>query len=221
MSRKPDFKVEDDLERRGFLNVCGIDEAGRGAWAGPLLGAAVILDTKKTIDGIDDSKRLSSKQREKLSEIIKEEAVAYGIGLATVQEINKFGIQSATYLSFQRAIDKLAVKPDFALIDHYRLPSSPIPQKAISFGDQTCLSIAAASIIAKVERDKIMVALSSGACLRYGFEQNYGYGTDKHQKMIVRNGLCDNHRIKFVSGLFAKHSQEQLFDEQTKRSRKG
>lgn len=209
---KPDFKVERDLEKKGFSLVCGIDEAGRGAWAGPLVSAAVILDKKNIVDGIDDSKRLNVKTRASLAKIIKETCVSYGVGISTVQEINKFGIQAATYLSYERAILQLNPPPDFMLIDHYRLPKIRTPQLPISHGDRISVSISAASIIAKTTRDEIMQALASSYHEAYGFEKNFGYGTKVHQDAIIKIGICENHRIKFVSNLFLKNNQGDLFD---------
>lgn len=210
--RKPSFDIEENLLSKGYQNVCGIDEAGRGAWAGPIVSAAVILDIGKQIQGIDDSKRLDSKARQAACTLIQKTAKSFGIGLATVEEINVHGIQAATYLSYHRAIAKLQIDPDFIITDHYKLPNAPKPQKAFTFGDQLSLSIAAASILAKVERDKIMTVLSTGSCLNYGFDKNFGYGTVRHQKEILENGLCDNHRVKFVSKLFMRDVQTNLFD---------
>lgn len=208
----PDFSEEKYLSEKGYFAICGIDEAGRGAWAGPLVSGAVILDIDDEVGGINDSKKLSKPKREVLDTVIRKKSRAYGIGLASVREINELGIQTATYLSYQRAINALVLKPDFILIDHYRLPGAPAPQKSISHGDQISLSIAAASILAKVERDKLMTTLANGKNFDYHFEKNYGYGTATHKDAITRKGLSDNHRIKFVSNLCSRTIQENLFD---------
>lgn len=187
---RPHFEVEKALFQEGFRFICGIDEAGRGALAGPLVAGAVILN-KGDID-LDDSKKLSAKKRQKMFEIIKLEALAWSVGIVEVDEINKFGLQSATYLAYQRAIDSLATKPDFLLIDHYRLPATEIHQNSITFGDQISLSIAGASIVAKVTRDEIMKKLPGSRA--YGFQTNFGYGTSSHLKAIKSDGPSTHHR---------------------------
>lgn len=208
----PNFDLENKLVEGGFSSVCGIDEAGRGAWAGPLVSAAVVLDSKNIIDGINDSKKLSPSAREALSRLIKKYAVSFGIGIVSVEEINSLGVQSATYVSYHRAIKRLSPAPDFILIDHYRLPNPPAHQKSISHGDQISFSIAAASILAKVERDKIMLKIAKNSPVNYNFEKNFGYGTADHIKAINEFGLCHDHRTKFVNNLMVKKHQRGLFD---------
>lgn len=209
--KKPNFSVENSLRKKGALRICGIDEAGRGSWAGPIVSAAVILNPKNKIVGIDDSKRINKKLRKELCQKIKDRAISYGVGMASVKEINKYGIQPATYLSYIRAIEKISPPPDFIIIDHYRLPNSPFPQLSITFGDQISLSIAAASIVAKVERDDYMTKLSKIEP-GYYLEKNFGYGTKVHQGCILELGLSNSHRKKFVEKLYKRKSQEKIFD---------
>ena len=193
----PTFKIEQELWGLGYRMVCGLDEAGRGALAGPLVAAAVILP-KKAIENLNDSKLLTAKERSSLHEIIIKSAY-WGVGIAEVEEINFHGIQTATYLAFQRSLDKLKVKPDFLLIDHYRLPAAPAAQKSVTFGDRLSQTIAAASIIAKVTRDQIMCKLARTKEGRgYFLNQHFGYGTAHHLETIERLGPSIHHRRQFI-----------------------
>ena len=176
--------------------MCGIDEAGRGALAGPLVSGAVILD-HRTRAIFNDSKVLTSKKRVYLFEKIKSQSIAWAVGLASVEEINLYGIQKSTFLSYKRAIEALKLKPSFLLIDYYRLPMTDIPQMSITKGDKISQSIAAASIVAKVTRDRLMEELDKDFPT-YNFSKNFGYGTRIHQEKIRCLGSSSVHRTKFV-----------------------
>ena len=192
----PNYKKERELWELGYKFVCGIDEAGRGALAGPLVSGAVILKPR-TKNLFNDSKLLSQKKREELFEIVMGSAISWAIGLANIKEINEYGIQGATYLSYLRAIKNLKLKPSFLLIDHYRLPGTHIPQASITKGDRLSQTIAAASIVAKVSRDRLMTKFDSDfPC--YKFKNNFGYGTKYHQNAIAENGVCSIHRLSFI-----------------------
>lgn len=201
---KPHFKKERELLGLGFDFICGLDEAGRGALAGPLVAGAVILNPK-TKRLFNDSKLLSRKKREDLFEILKKISIAWSTGIVSVEEINNFGIQTANYLAFERAIQNLSIKPSFLLIDYYRLPGTNIPQSSITKGDRVSQSIAAASIVAKVERDRMMTELENET-LGYRFDKHMGYSTKLHQKMIIELGASELHRTKFID----KKGQNQL-----------
>jgi ribonuclease HII len=207
----PTLEVEEKIWKEGFKFICGIDEAGRGALAGPLVVGAVILPRKK-IRGINDSKKLNRKQRNQIFEKITKEAVCWGVGIAETDEINLYGIQTATYLACHRAINSLKNKPDFLIIDHYRLPATTLPQISLTYGDRRSLSVAAASIIAKVTRDRIMEKIAKRREFKkYGFDKNFGYGTKFHQIKIQKTGISRIHRIKFVSNTIEKQITLNLF----------
>ena len=190
--RPPDFSFEAD----GPHPVCGIDEAGRGPWAGPVYAAAVILDPAAIPDGLDDSKRLTPERREELFEIIHLSAVV-GIGRASVEEISTINILQASFLAMRRAVAALHRRPALALVDGHLLPPGlPCRGRAVIGGDGLALSIAAASIVAKVARDRTMVALSQ-QFPGYGWETNMGYGTKSHADALSRLGLTPHHRRSF------------------------
>ncbi len=189
----PDHALEDAAPVRP---VCGIDEAGRGPWAGPVVGAAVILDRDWSAAGVDDSKRLSAVARHRLREEIKAHAVI-GVGIASVDEIDHLNILEATMLAMRRAFDALPNRPGHALVDGNRLPQLPCPGLAVVRGDSRSLSIAAASIVAKVERDRIMKELAT-ECPGYGWERNAGYGTREHRDGLARRGVTRHHRRTFA-----------------------
>ena len=212
MNSKPNFELEKKLRKTGFKIICGIDEAGRGAWAGPLVAGAVILrPTQKPI--FQDSKKLNKKNREKLYEIVIQKSFGWSAGVVEVEEINHFGIQSANYLAFQRAIEGLKLIPDCLLVDHYRLPGYRNHQISLTRGDQISQTIAAASIIAKVTRDRLMKNLARETNLEiFKFDRNFGYGTKKHCEAIRENGLCPHHRIKFCLSLILEKNQKRLFE---------
>ena len=192
MTDGPDFRFETEAPAGP---VCGVDEVGRGPWAGPVVTAAVILTPDTAPEGLNDSKKLSLKKREALFEQLK--ASPHGIGIASVEEIDRLNILNATYLAMQRAIAALPVQPGFALIDGNRIPHDlPCPAWAIVKGDARSASIAAASIIAKVTRDQMMADLAK-QYPGYGWETNAGYGVPAHRDGLNRLGVTPHHRRSF------------------------
>lgn len=176
--------------------VAGVDEAGRGALAGPVVAAAVILPENELIAGIDDSKKLSPGQRERLSEEIRRKAIAWAVSVVDVKYIDEYGIQHATLKAMQNAISRLNVQPQVVLVDAIEIPDLPFEQVAIIDGDARCYSIAAASILAKVERDRIMTDYHR-FYPRYGFDRHKGYGTKQHMELIAAYGPSPVHRLSF------------------------
>lgn len=191
----PTAKRERALRRQGFQHIAGADEAGRGALAGPIVAAAVILPSRFTAQGIRDSKLLSPRQRQLHFTRITRAAIAWAAEIIGPEVIDRQGIQIANVRALERAVGKLDVRPDFALIDAWRL-SLPMPHEGIVHGDRTVLSIAAASIIAKVIRDRIMEALDP-IFPRYAFARHKGYGTLAHRHRITRHGPSPIHRRSF------------------------
>jgi len=194
----PDFALEDSALAEigpGAL-IAGVDEVGRGPWAGPVVAAAVILKREYVPDGLDDSKALSKARREALFEAIQEHAII-GYGSASVEEIDDINILQASLLAMTRAVEALGVAPHIALIDGNRAPRLACPARPVVKGDSRSLSIAAASIIAKVTRDRLMADL---ACEHpaYGWERNAGYGTREHQEGLKLVGICHHHRKSFA-----------------------
>lgn len=177
--------------------VCGIDEAGRGPLAGPVYAAAVVLPFGTVIDGVNDSKKISEKKREYLFDVIKEKSVCFNIAFATAEEIDDVNILNATFLAMKRAVQGLKESPDFALVDGNRLPSLDIPCAAIVKGDSLSESIACASILAKVERDRFMKR-ESEKYPQYFFEKHKGYGTKIHIEALKKYGPCPIHRKTFL-----------------------
>lgn len=188
---------EKELRNQGYRLIAGIDEVGRGPLAGPVITAAVILPENCIIEGINDSKKLSAAKREYLSEKIKEEAVAYSFGAATPEEIDDINILQATYRAMAKAIEGLKTKPDFVLADAVTIPHINVPQKGIIHGDARSISIGAASIIAKVERDSMMSAYEE-VYPGYGFDRNKGYGSAEHIEALKKLGPCPIHRKSFI-----------------------
>ena len=191
----PDLSVEDKKRQLDFNKIAGVDEAGRGPWAGPVYSAAVILNRNCIPEGINDSKKISEKKRITLyDEIIINHR--YGIGCATPDEIDQFNILEATFLSMRRALENLNIKPDYILVDGNLSPNFNIPHESIIKGDSISLSIAAASIIAKVERDKFMLNIDK-KYPEYQWKKNKGYGTKDHQNALNAYGVTKHHRKSF------------------------
>ena len=174
--------------------ACGVDEAGRGPWAGPVCAAAVILDPDDVMAGLDDSKRLSERRREALEPLIKARAMAWGVGFASVQEVVALNIVKATGLAMRRAVDALILAPAFALVDGNYAFDLPCPIKTVVKGDSISASIAAASILAKTARDRLMVEMDA-AYPGYGFARHKGYGTAIHARALQALGPCAIHRM--------------------------
>ncbi|MFQ5753649.1 MAG: ribonuclease HII [bacterium] len=200
---------EKELWNKGLNNVVGVDEAGRGPLAGPVVAAAVIFTKEPYIPMIDDSKRLSAEIREFLYDIILKEAFDYGIGLADVKEIDKINIYQASFLAMERALDNLNIIPDFILVDGRAFPNDKIPYTAIVKGDSLCFSIAAASILAKVTRDRIMCKYDE-KFPHYGFAHHKGYPTRAHLDAIEKYGYCKIHRQSFHPKRFLESSMAKL-----------
>ena len=196
MSQTNMWQIEEGFFDQGIKLIAGIDEAGRGPLAGPVCAAAVILPPFVDIPGLNDSKKLSDKQRRALLPLIKEKALAYGIAFATESEIDEINILQATYLAMQRAVSQLAVKPDLLLIDGNRKCEFGIEAVTVVHGDSLSASIAAASVIAKVTRDRMMVELDK-EYPEYGFAKHKGYPTKLHLEMIKKYGILDNYRFSY------------------------
>ena len=193
------YYYERTAAEHGFTVVCGIDEAGRGPLAGPVFAAAVILPQSVVIDGLDDSKKLSEKKRDMLFEEIKARAV-YAVASASESEIDEINILNATFLAMRRAFDALPQRPQAAFVDGNRLPKLPVPAKAIVKGDSLSASIAAASIMAKVSRDRYMLELDK-KYPEYCFAKHKGYGTKLHYEKIMEYGISEVHRRTFLKKL--------------------
>ena len=191
----PNFIFEQAALDQGSL-TCGIDEAGRGPWAGPVVAAAVVLDAQRIPPGLNDSKKLSEASREDLFALIMASA-RVGVGIVPAQRIDQTNILAATFEAMALAVAQLSPAPDLALVDGNRPPKLMIPVRTIIGGDATCLSIAAASIIAKVTRDRVMRDLD-GRFPGYGFAAHKGYGTALHQAALTRLGPCPEHRMSFA-----------------------
>lgn len=188
---------ENEAYNEGYSCVCGVDEAGRGPLAGPVVAAAVVLPKGVVIDGVNDSKKLSEKKREALFDVIKEQCLAYGIGMADASEIDEINILNATFLAMKRAVEAMDIKPDLLLVDGNRYPKTGIDEKIIIKGDAKSASIAAASILAKVTRDRMMKEYDK-QYPQYLFAKHKGYGTKLHYEMIEQNGVSPIHRRTFL-----------------------
>lgn len=191
---------ETELHRQGYVNIAGVDEVGRGPLAGPVVAAAVVLPEDFDVLGIDDSKKLSEKRREELFDVILEKAVAWGIGMADHSTIDEINILQATKLAMKDAIADLSGKLegiDYVIFDAVKINDLKLPQEAVIKGDSKILAVAAASIVAKVTRDRMMVAYAE-EYPSYGFEKNKGYGTKQHYEGIARQGVCPIHRKTFL-----------------------
>ncbi len=198
------LEYEKQALAQGYRFVCGVDEAGRGPLAGPVCAACVVLPEGVVIEGVNDSKKLSEKKREALFDTIKEQALDYGIAFASEKEIDEINILQATFLAMRRAVESLqSVKPDIALVDGNRLPGLAIAERCIVKGDAKSANIAAASILAKVSRDRYMLEMAQ-QYPEYQFEKHKGYGTKLHYEMIEKYGICALHRksfLKKISGI--------------------
>ena len=192
-------RQEDELRNRGFNMICGIDEAGRGPLAGPVVVASVIMPANSMIEGVNDSKKVSEKKREKLYDQILEEAISYGVGIVGQDEIDEINILNATKKGLTMSLKELTVKPDLIIVDALtHIDTMGIPYESIIKGDAKCYSISAASIIAKVTRDRIMREWDK-IYPEYGFEKHKGYGTSAHIEAIKKYGLCPIHRKSFTT----------------------
>lgn len=203
MSEVNMWEIEDGHFAEGIQIICGVDEAGRGPLAGPVCAAAVILPPHADIPGLNDSKKLSDKRRRELFPVIKEQAIAYGIGIATHEEIDEINILQATYLAMERAINALSVKPELALIDGNRAKDFGLPVETVIKGDSRSASIAAASILAKVTRDDMMLELAN-TYPEYQFEIHKGYGTKAHYAALDAHGASPVHRQSFLKKYYGK-----------------
>ena len=200
-----DYSYEKVAIEQGFKTICGIDEAGRGPLAGPVYAAAVILPMDLEIDGLNDSKKLTEKKREALFDVICEKAISYSIGIATEEEIDEINILNATFLAMRRAVEGLSVKPDYALIDGNQHPQLSIPDETVVKGDGKSMSIAAASILAKVSRDRFMLQIAE-KYPEYCFEKHKGYGTKLHYEMIEKYGVSPVHRRSFLKKILGDNN---------------
>ena len=197
------WAIEDGCFAEGFQIVCGVDEAGRGPLAGPVCAAAVILPPHLQIPGLNDSKKLTDKRRRELMPVIKEQALAYGIAFATHEEIDQIHILQATSLAMERALAQLNIKPDIALIDGNRAKDFGLPVKTVVHGDSLSASIAAASVLAKVTRDDLMLTMAEESP-QYGFEIHKGYGTKAHYAALTAHGPSPIHRMTFLKKFYGE-----------------
>lgn len=197
------LEYENHALNNGYEVICGVDEAGRGPLAGPVYAAAVILPKGHIVEGVNDSKKISEKKRELLFDKIISECVSYSIGIATEKEIDEINILQATFLAMRRAVDGLAIKPDIVFIDGNRKPGLDIEEQVIVKGDAKSANIAAASIIAKVSRDRYMLQMAE-KYPQYQFEKHKGYGTKLHYEMIEKYGISPIHRKTFLKKVLNK-----------------
>ena len=209
MSR-PTTKFEKLYRERGYASIAGLDEAGKGAWAGPVVAGAVILPETVDLPKLNDSKLLTAKMREKLYDLILEQAIAWGVGIQEADMVDEIGLSAAHRLAMRQAVEALQVKADFLLVDGLGIRQLGVESVCIIKGDQKVRCIAAASIIAKVTRDRMMVELHQ-QFPQYGFADHKGYGTEEHRLAIERYGICPLHRLSYrpVSAGW----QRSLFDQ--------
>ena len=201
MSQITMWEIEDGCFEEGISLVCGVDEAGRGPLAGPVCAAAVILPKHLQIPGLTDSKKLTDKKRRELFPLIQQQALAWGIGFASEQEIDEINILQATFLAMQRAMEQLGTRPELALIDGNRAGDFGLPVKTVVKGDSLSANIAAASVLAKVSRDDVMVELAK-QYPEYGFDIHKGYGTKAHYAALREFGPCPIHRRSFLKKFY-------------------
>ena len=203
MSKLDLWAIERECYENGYQAVCGVDEAGRGPLAGPVCAAAVILPQNAEIPGLNDSKKLTDKKRRELYDVITEKAAAWGVALVDEKTIDEINILQATFRAMEEAVSKLSVRPDFVLIDGNREPNLNIPLKCIIGGDGKSANIAAASILAKVTRDRLMEELDL-TYPEYGFAVHKGYGTKRHYEALRKFGPCPIHRQSFLKKFYEK-----------------
>ena len=199
----PTYEIEEKISAEGYIAICGVDEAGRGPLSGPVCAAAVIMPRGLVIEGLNDSKKLTAKKREKLFDVVIENALAYGIGLASPEEIDTLNILNADMLAMKRAIEALQIPADFALVDGNIARDLPIPAMPVIKGDALSYSIAAASILAKVTRDRLCLEDDKNYP-EYGFAKHKGYGTKEHMDAVRRLGPSPIHRKSFLKFLDEK-----------------
>lgn len=201
------YDYENQFHALGYAVICGVDEAGRGPLAGPVFAAAVVLPDGLEDLGLNDSKKLSEKKRDQLFDLIKEKAVAYSIASADQNEIDDLNILNATFLAMKRAVEGLSVRPDLALIDGNRKPRTGVEEVTIVKGDAKSISVAAASILAKVSRDRYMLELDK-QYPEYDFAKHKGYPTALHYEKIKEHGISPVHRLSFLKNL-SEHIKEE------------
>ena len=203
MSLENMWQIEDSFYAQGYQVICGVDEAGRGPLAGHVCAAAVILPKHLEIPGLTDSKKMTDKKRRELFPLIQEQAVSYGIGLASQEEIDEINILQATFLAMERALSQLNVRPDMVLIDGNREREFGVPVQTVIKGDSLSANIAAASILAKVTRDNLMMELAQ-QYPQYGFEIHKGYGTKAHYEALRQYGASPIHRRSFLKKFYGE-----------------
>lgn len=203
MSQITMWEIEDGFYAEGVQVICGVDEAGRGPLAGPVCAAAVILPPHLQIPGLTDSKKLTDKKRRELFPVIQEQAIAYGIGFASEREIDEINILQATFLAMERALDGLTAKPELVLIDGNREKDFGLPVKTVVKGDSLSANIAAASVLAKVSRDDLMLKMEA-EYPGYGFAIHKGYGTKAHYEALRAQGPCPIHRMTFLKKFYGE-----------------
>lgn len=200
------WAIENEITQGAYISVCGVDEAGRGPLAGPVCAAAVILPHGIEIEGLNDSKKLSEKKRKELFDIISENALSFGVAFSSVEEIAEHNILGATYIAMNRAIEKLDKIPDLALIDGNQNRGIEYSNRCVIGGDAKCASIAAASILAKVTRDRLMLEYDE-MYPQYGFASHKGYGTKAHYAALREYGPCQIHRLSFLKKFLSEDSK--------------
>ena len=197
------WEIENGFDPDGSMVICGVDEAGRGPLAGPVCAAAVILPRDLEIPGLTDSKKLTDKKRRELFPVIQEKAMAYGIAYASEKEIDEMNILQATFLAMRRALEQMGVQPGLALIDGNRQTDFGVPAKTVVKGDSLSANIAAASVLAKVSRDDLMLKYAE-QYPEYGFEIHKGYGTKAHYEALRAHGHCEIHRLSFLKKFYGE-----------------
>ena len=203
MSEVNMWEIEDSCYADGVNVICGVDEAGRGPLAGPVCASAVILPAHLDIPGLTDSKKLTDKKRRELFPVIQEQAIAWGIGMASCEEIDEINILQATFLAMQRALEQLNVRPDLVLIDGNRAKDFGLPVKTVIKGDSLSMNIAAASILVKVTRDDWMIRMAQNYP-QYAFDIHKGYGTKAHYAALTEFGPCPIHRKTFLKKFYGE-----------------